>query len=195
MWLGVIVGAAMAVGGVWVSQNVHIGFLEKLAEQGVPIDLGKTMSMIGMFLVLFPVLKFFYFTPLGEAIHSRTTELERTFSEAEELRAEMATMRSDYERRLAETEASAREQIQAQIREAQNLRGQLMAEASQKADEMVKRAQQEIEQERKKLFTELRLEVVNLTLLATEKVLGESVDTDKNRKLVQEFIDKVEVPA
>ena len=44
-------------------------------------------------------------------------------------------------------------------------------------------------------MNELRLEVVNLTLAATEKLLGENMDSDKNRRLVQDFIDKVEVTA
>jgi F-type H+-transporting ATPase subunit b len=185
----------MAFGGFYVSQKVDIPFQTKLVEQGIPLDLGKTISMIGMFLVLFPVLNFFYFKPLGGAIHERTTELEKTFTEAEQLRAEMTQLRADYERRLAETEADARAQIQAQITEAQQLRQTLMSEASAKADEMVKRASQEIEAEKSKVMTELRLEVVNLTLSATEKLLGENVDSAKNRRLVEEFIDKIEVQA
>ena len=191
----VIVGLIIAVGGYWLSVNWHPDFITKLNEQGIPLDLGKTVSMIGMFIALFPALNIFYFKPLGDAIHDRTTALEKTFSEAEELRAEMTQMRSDYEKRLAQTEAEAREQIQAQIREAQQLRQTLMAEASSKADELVKRANQEIEAEKNKVMADLRLEVVNLTLTATEKLLNENVDSAKNRKLVQDFIDKVEVKA
>src|ERR1044072_9464006 len=117
VWLGVIVGAAMAVGGYWVSVNVHPEFLTKLNEQGIPLDLGKTESSIGMFLVLFHVVKFFYFNPRGEAIHDRNATTDKTFSEAEDLRTEMGQMRNEYERRLASKEAEAREQIQAQIKE------------------------------------------------------------------------------
>jgi F-type H+-transporting ATPase subunit b len=68
-----------------------------------------------------------------------------------------------------------------------------MAEASAKADELVRKAQEEIALEKDKVLTQLRLEVVNLTLGATEKILGASVDDEKNRKLVQEFIEKAEV--
>ncbi|HVL38306.1 MAG TPA: hypothetical protein VM328_02840, partial [Fimbriimonadaceae bacterium] len=70
----------------------------------------------------------------------------------------------------------------------------LMAEANAKADALVKRAEEEIEQQKNRALTEMRLEVVNLTLAATEKILGENIDNDRNRRLVQEFIDKVEVP-
>ncbi len=191
----VVFGIAMAVGGYWLSVNWHPAFVENLNQQGIPLDLGKTVSMIGMFIMLFPVLNFFYFKPLGGAIHERTTELEKTFSEAEGLRADMTQMRSDYERRLAEKEAQAREQIQAAVKEAQQLRQTLMTEAAAKADDLVRRATQEIEAERTRVLSELRLEVVNLTLAATEKLLGENMDSTKNRKLVDDFINKVEVKA
>jgi F-type H+-transporting ATPase subunit b len=162
---------------------------------GLDLNLGITLAMIGMMLVLFPVIKMFYTAPLEEAIHERNSSLEKTFAEAEELRETMNKMRADYERKLAQTEAEAREQIQAQIKEAQQLRQTLMGEATAKADELVRRANQEIEAERSRVMSELRLEVVNLTLAATEKLLGENVDSAKNRKLVEEFIDKIEVKA
>lgn len=194
-FLIVVFGLAFAFGGFYVSTKVDIPFQDTLVAQGIPLDLGKTIAMIGMFLFLFPLLNFFYFKPLSTAIHDRTSELEKTFSEAEDLRAEMKQTRADYEKRLAQTEAEAREQIQAQIKEAQQLRQTLMSEATAKADEMVRRATQEIEAEKIRVMSDLRLGVVNLTLAATEKLLGENVDSVTNRRLVEEFIDKIEVKA
>jgi F-type H+-transporting ATPase subunit b len=191
---GIVIGIILMVGGAWFAQNVHLKFQEDLGHQGIPLDLGRTISTIGVLLILFPVIKLFFLNPLSEAINNRTTELERTFSEAEQLRTEMTAMQTAYERRLAETEAEAREKIQAQIKEAQALRQRLEAEAVAKADELLKRAHDEIASERNRVMTELRVEVVNLTLTATEKLLGENMDSDKNRKLIDEFITKVEVP-
>jgi len=182
-------------GGGWIDQNWHPAFLETLKGQGIPFEPGKTVSVIGVFLVLFPVVKLFFLNPLTDAISQRNTELETTFADAEQLRAQMQTMRSDYEQRLAATEAEARSQIQAQIKEAQELRQSLMAEASARAEDLVKKAQEEIEGEKQKVLSEIRSEVVNLTLAASERLIGENMDTDKNRKLVAEFIDKVEVPS
>ncbi|HVT13552.1 MAG TPA: F0F1 ATP synthase subunit B [Fimbriimonadaceae bacterium] len=162
---------------------------------GLGLDLSKVIVNVGFFLLFIQVINIYFYTPLREAIEERNQELETTFSEAETLKTTMAQMRSDYERRLAQTEAEAREQIQAQIKEAQQLRQTLMAEAGEKADELVKKANQEIEAEKARVMGDLRLGVVNLTLAATEKLLGENVDSAKNRRLVEEFIDKIEVKA
>lgn len=196
-WAGIVVGAVLAVGGFWFSRNTPEaikGVQESLEHQGIPLDLGKTISTIGMFLALFPILRFFYIQPLDDAITERTTNLERTFAEAEDLRSEMTQMRGDYERRLVETEAAAREQIRAEINKAQELRAQLEADARSRADEYLKRAQEEIDMEKNHVLTDLRLYVVDLTLGATEKILGENVDDARNRRLIEEFVEKIEVP-
>jgi F-type H+-transporting ATPase subunit b len=161
---------------------------------GLEINFGEVIATIGILLLLFPAIETFYTGPLAAAIGERNSNLEKTFSEAEELRNQMDKVRSDYERRLAQTEAEAREKIQAQIKEAQALRQRLEADAVGRADELIKRAHDEIEADRAKLKVELSSHVVNLTLSATEKLLGENMDTEKNRRLVEEFITKVEVP-
>ncbi len=192
----IVIGVVLMFGGMILSdQTKEAAFIKALAEQGIPLDIGKTVATIGVFMILFPVIKSFFTNPLQEAIGQRNTDLERTFSEAESLRGQMTEMKADYERRLVETEAQAREQIQAQIREAQDLRKTLMAEATQQADSMKKRAQEEIEAERDRALTGIRLQVANLTLQATERILGENMDTDRNRRLIDEFLDQIEVPA
>jgi len=192
--IAMLIGAGMMIGGMWLSANWHPEFIQSLEGQGIPLDLGKTIAVIGVFLLLFPIIKFFFLNPLMESINDRNGELESTFAEAEQLRAEMQSLKVDYEKRLAETEARTREQIQEQIKEAQELRKSLMAEATAKADELVKKAQEEIALEKDRVVNAMRLEVVNLTLAATERVLGESVDDARNRKLIQEFVETVEVP-
>lgn len=190
-----VVGIALMVGGMYVSKNHLLQGVEKpLADMGILVDFGKTIASIGVFLILFKVLHTFFFAPLMDAIGGRSTELEQTFSEAEALRTEMATMKSDYEKRLATTEANARDQIQAQIREAQQLRDSLRAEAVTQAEDYKRKAIEEIDAEKAKVMTDLRLHVVNLTLQAAEKVVGENLDSERNRKLVEDFIDKVEAP-
>lgn len=194
-----VVGLIIAVAGsqmAFTKQPAGLyAFTDNLTHQGIPLDFGKTIATLGVFIALFPVVKVFFVTPLSDAINARSSELESTFSEAESLRAEMSTLRTNYEKRLSETEAAAREQIQAEIRRAQDLRAQLEADARQRADEYLKKAQEEIDMEKNRVLTDLRIHVVDLTMGATEKILGENVDSDRNRRLVTEFIDKIEVPA
>ncbi|MHB8634927.1 MAG: F0F1 ATP synthase subunit B [Fimbriimonadaceae bacterium] len=164
---------------------------EMLAPLG--LDLAMVLTNIGIFLAFVGVLNSFFYAPFKEAVDTRNNSLEATFTEAENLKKEMAELRTSYEARLAQTEAEAREQIQAQIREAQHLRTTLMAEAATRADDLVKKAELEIQAEKARALAEIRGHVVDLTLNATERLIGANVDTKVNRKLVDEFIDKLAV--
>ncbi len=189
-----IAGVAFIIAGSYLYLNPP-AFTHTLEEMGIPLDIGKSLGTIGIFLIVFPAIKFFYVQPLQDAIQGRNSELESTFAEADSLRNEMTKMKTEYEARLADTESKARAQIQEQIKEAQTLRSTLMAEASSRADDLLRKANDEIATERDRVMTDLRLKTVDLTLAATERLIGQNLDDDRNRKLVQEFIDKMEVPS
>lgn len=193
VWGKVAIGLALAIGGTYLSVSHAIPFTEDLAKQGLELDLGMTIAAVGVLIVLFPMINSFFVAPLQDAIRERNTNLENTFSEAEELRAEMQKLRTDYERRLSQTEADAREQIQSQIREAQQLRATLIDEAQAKTTALVAQAEQEIAAERDRLIGDLRSQVVDLALAAAEKVVRENMDTDRNRRLIEDFIARAEV--
>lgn len=190
----IILGAGFVVGGGIIDQQkMFHGVEDSLHHMGIPLEIGKSIATIGVFLIMFKVLHLFFFGPLFDAINNRTSELENTFGEAENLRAEMTQLKTDYEKRISDTEASAREQIQAQIKEAQDLKKELMADAQRKAEEYKQQAIAEIDAERRKALVDLRVHVTNLSLQATEKILSENVDNDRNRKLIDEFLSSVEV--
>lgn len=163
--------------------------LVKLFDLNIPVIIGT----VGLILLLWGVIESFYTGPLWKIINERNTSIEATFTEAETLRAEMKSMKADYEKRIQETEASAREQIQAQVREAQELRKTLMAEASAKADEMVRKAQEDIAAEKARALADIRVQVASLSLAATEKLLVENMNTERNQRLIDEFLSKAEV--
>ena len=187
-----IFGAILMVGGTYFSLKMT-NPLHSLGEMGIPIDLGSTIATVGVLLIVFPLIEMFFTKPLSEAIGERNSNLEQTFSEAESLRAEMTKMRSDYEARLVAAEASAREHIEAQIKEAQKLRQTLMNEAATRADAMIDKAQQEITAERERILAGLRTQVVELSLVAAERIVGENMDNERNRRLVDEFVSGLEV--
>ena len=187
--VGIVLGVALMLGGMFVQGQVG-----RLEPFGVPFEPGKTVAAIGVLLILFPVIKLFYTAPLEAALQERNSSLMETFGEAEALRTEMQALRTSYEARLAETEAQARETINAQLREAQSIRQTLMNEASQKAETLVTNAQAEVAAERTRLLTELRTHVTDLALSAAERVVGENMDTERNRRIVDDFIANAEPP-
>jgi F-type H+-transporting ATPase subunit b len=194
--IGSLIIGAIFIGLGWmITSSGAAHSLEESIQTsvGIHIEFGKLLGTIGIFIAMFKVIDLFFLQPLFDAINARTTSLENTFGEAESLRTEMTQLKSDYEKRISETEANAREQIQAQIKEAQDLKRELMADATRKADEYKNQAMAEIDAEKRKALTDLRVHVTNLSLQATEKLLTENVDNDRNRKIIDEFLAGVQV--
>jgi F-type H+-transporting ATPase subunit b len=207
---GIIIGVILMIGGMILDSKIslteeeikaageHAGhfkvaFLNTLEQQGLPINPAITIATIGVLLITFPAIKAFYTGPLKASLDERNGNLESTFQEVESLRNEMTAMKSDYEKKLAESEAEAREKINAQIKEAQALRQSLMAEAASKSDALIKQAQEEIAGEKSKALRDIQVHVTDLSLLAAEKIVGKNMDTETNRKLVADFIKDLEV--
>jgi F-type H+-transporting ATPase subunit b len=193
VWGRAAAGIVIMLAGGWLYDNVKLAVFDDLAKQGIPLNPWKSLAVIGVFLVLFPIIKSFFIDPLAQAIQDRNSELEKTFTEAETLKSEMAQLKSDFEKRIAATEAKAREEIQAQVKEAQDLRKTLTAEAAAKSEEMVRRAQEQIEADKARAMLDIRVKVATLSLGAAEKLLNENMDTDRNRRLVDEFLETAEV--
>jgi F0F1-type ATP synthase membrane subunit b/b' len=53
---------------------------------------------------------------------------------------------------------------------------------------MIARAEQEIEREREQALITLRQQVVDLALGATTKIIGDSLDEARQRRLIDDFI-------
>ncbi len=194
----VVVGAIMIVVGILLhGQAANNEGIRAITQPemfaGLGLDFAKVIVNIGLFLLFIQIIASFFFAPLKEAIDGRNQELEQTFNDADALRARLEAMKTDYESRLAATEASAREHIEAQIKEAQSLRQTLVNEAATRADAMIERAQQEIVSERERVLGGLRTQVVEMSLAAAEKIIGENMDTERNRRLVDEFVNGLEV--
>jgi F-type H+-transporting ATPase subunit b len=145
-------------------------------------------NIVGFLLLLFVANKLM-FIPIGKVLDERQNDVKTTYDKIEAEQREMNALRSEYEQRLAQIEAEAREKIQSAIKEAQAARDQIIGEANTRARDLVSRAEREAEYEREQAIQAMREQVVDLALNAATKVIGDSLDNTRQRKLISEFIN------
>ena len=135
------------------------------------------ITQIVGFLLLLWFLNRFVFKPIFAILDERQKDDPgRPTTRLDADRKRMEDTRRQYEERLANIEAEARERIQAAVKEAQALRDNLIADAHQNAESITVSARNEAERERQKAFLEMRQQVVALAVAAAGKVVGESLD-------------------
>jgi len=129
--------------------------------------------------------------PLLNVLDQRQADIQATYDQLDADRDAMVKTRREYEQRLAGIEAEAREQIQAAVKEAQALREQMLSDAQKQAEAILERSRIESQREREKAFTEMRQQIVSLSVAAAGKVIGEELDAKRHTKLVDDFIGMV----
>lgn len=155
-------------------------------------DLTILVSQTLNFFVLLFILKRFLFVPLGEVVEERRRHLGRIKLSAEEEHRIALSLKELYEGHLANIDAEIYEIKQKAVHEANLEKEDIIEEARKKAEEIVEHGEMEIFMERQTAWARIREEVVQLTLMAAEKVVEESLDSEMHRRLIENTIDRLE---
>jgi F-type H+-transporting ATPase subunit b len=154
---------------------------------------GLMIWTIVTFAIVFFVLRKLAFGRIQAIIDQRRDRIRAALDEADKAREEARELRelTQQEREAAKADREtileeARRQAQAQFEVARG-----------RADEDLKRRlednQREIEAENRKLREQIRRDVVELTLLASEKVTGKTLDAQDQRRLIDETVQELDV--
>ncbi|MEN6356337.1 MAG: F0F1 ATP synthase subunit B [Armatimonadota bacterium] len=141
------------------------------------------------FLLVLGVFKYFLFQPILSILETRRREISSEYDAAESQRASADELKAQYERHLAAIAEETRAKIAEAVKEGQSMREEILADSRTQAERILTRAQEEISRESEKAMVELKTKVTDLTVEAAGKLIGESMDDDKHRKMVSSFID------
>ena len=142
-------------------------------------------------LITFLIIKKFLFKPVKKMLAAREEEVKAIYSNAEKAQSEAEQMRSEYTERLSKAKAEAAEIVGSATRRATVRSEEILRESSQQAAAMMKKAENTIEQERRKAMNELKDEVASLSVMIASKVVERDVKEADHERFIEEFIDKV----
>ncbi len=163
-----------------------------LAGTAGVIDINGTVIVeIITFLLMLAVLARWVYPVVVAQAEARQRAIAEQLREAERTRTEAETRLKDAETKLAEARATAQTVIDGATKSAEQLRQELRAKAEEESKRTVESARKQIEAERDQAVRSVRSEVANLVVTATEKVIGESLDEPRHRRLIERSIQDV----
>jgi F-type H+-transporting ATPase subunit b len=155
------------------------------------INPGLIIWTIVTFICLAAVLAKFAWKPMLKALSDREEKIRGSLEEAEHARAEAAEMIKQNEKNLAHAE----EEYQKMIREgkalAEKLKEDIVTKAKQQAQQELKLATEEIQRNVDAAKLQLRTEVADLAIKATEKILEETLDEKRQKKLIDSVMNQL----
>ena len=164
---------------------------EAIYQSFVYINWWNIVVTICNTLITFLIIKKFLFKPVKKMLAAREEEVKAIYSNAEKAQSEAEQMRSEYTERLSKAKAEAAEIVGSATRRATVRSEEILRESSQQAAAMMKKAENTIEQERKKAMNELKDEVASLSVMIASKVVERDVKEADHERFIEEFIDKV----
>lgn len=141
------------------------------------------------------VLRKLAFPRIQEALDRRANAIAESIDAAERTRQEADTLLAEYRERLKEAREQAEDIVTRARRAGERFEEESKTEARAQREELMERTRREIEQETQRALSEIRKEVANLTLIATEKVMRKSLDSDDHKRLIEEALSEVDFSA
>jgi F-type H+-transporting ATPase subunit b len=132
------------------------------------------------------------FPRIAEALDKRRRAIEESIESAQRARAEADQLLEEYRARLREAREQA-EEIMARARKAgETLQDEAKTYAKRQREELLEATRRDIEAETRRALDEIRKEVAELTVIATEKVTRKSLTPDDHRRLIEEALSEVD---
>ena len=153
------------------------------------LEIGQIVTHIIGFLIAVFLLKKFAWKPLLSILEERRSKIKSEFDNNEEEKKKVEGLISDYQTKLKEIDSLARVKIQEAAREGQKLANEIKENARGESKDILTRAREEIQRDVDKAKVQLKNDLVNMTIRATEKLIRERLDEEKDRKLIAEFIE------
>src|ERR1044072_8778962 len=157
--------------------------------------LGLTISPPVPFLITMWVLSKLAFPKIQEALDRRAKVIAESIDAAERQRKESDELLAEYRARLAEAREQA-DDIMARARKAaETAEAEATTAGKEKREELVSQAKRDIEAETRRSLEQIRTEVADLTVLATEKVTRKTLTADDQRRLGEEARSELDFPS
>jgi F-type H+-transporting ATPase subunit b len=132
------------------------------------------------------------FPKIQEALDKRANAISESIEAAERQRKESDELLAEYRARLAEAREQADDIMARARKSAETAEAEAAAAGREKREELVEAAKRDIEAETRRSLDQIRQEVADLTVLATERVTRKSLNPDDQKRLVEEALSEVD---
>ena len=147
--------------------------------------------LVVSFVALLAIMWKFVTPMLTETLDARANQIREDLDRAANLKTEAEQMLRTYEKQLKTAQEEASDIVAQARKDAEDLAAkrtkELEGELSRKADVAAK----SIDQAKNKAMDELKKEVANMTILATEKVVGAMMDEKSAKKFADEAVKEL----
>ena len=152
----------------------------------------EIIAQIISFLLLLVILRIFLWDRVLKILDARREKIALDLKKIDDAKLDVERLKSDYNRRLEEIEKEAKAKTEEAIAEGRRVAEELRHGAEDDTQRLVENAKATINDELARAKEELRDEIVDITISVAEKVIEEKLTEGADKKIVEEFLKKME---
>lgn len=152
------------------------------------INLAFFISQLVNFTLLAVLLYLLLYKPILNMLNQRKERIAKSMADVDAAREAAAKAQLDYDRKLTEAQREAQKIIAQAAQAGDKVGAEIKAEAQREAEAIRQKAREEAAQEKAHILAEVQSQIASLSMAATERVLGQAVDANLQRKLVDQFM-------
>jgi F-type H+-transporting ATPase subunit b len=156
----------------------------------IGIDWQVLLAQLINFGILFGLLFFLLYKPMRRMLDERSAKIKESMDQAEQIKEQLAKTDEQVKEQLAAAHNEGQGVLAQAAQMGERLQEEAREGARQEAETIVARARAEIERERDEAIEDLRSQFVDLAIAAAEKVVSESLDKEKHRRLIEEVLEQ-----
>ncbi|MDD6468137.1 MAG: F0F1 ATP synthase subunit B [Erysipelotrichaceae bacterium] len=139
--------------------------------------------------ILFYVAYRFLWNPAREYLAKKSELTQKELREAQAAKLEANRDLKTAKQKLTEASYKAKDIVEKGKDEGKIIKESIIRDGRQQADQLLKSAREEIAFEQNKMRQGMQKEIVDVALLATEKLMKEQADEQQNRKSIVSFVE------
>ena len=158
----------------------------------IQVTPGLMIWTIVCFLITLFVLKRYAFGPIQKAIDDRRERIRASLDEADRAREEARRLLEEHRALISRAQTDAEEILGEARRIADANERRMREELEQDRQRRLEETRKQIEAETRRALEQIRLEVVELSLLAATKVTRKSLDDADHKRLIEEAVGELD---
>jgi F-type H+-transporting ATPase subunit b len=162
---------------------------------GLGINFGYILMMILLFIILYMVLKGYLYTPIINNLEERKTKIAKGLEDARQAAIARDNADAEAKKIMDAARAEAAQQRMDAAVQAEETANSIRAEAKQEAEQIKASARAEAEEERNNILAEARGQIAAIAIAAANKIIGESLDANRQHAIIADFFAKVPADA
>lgn len=161
-------------------------------EPGFQLNLFWIIAQAGSFLLFLVIIYLVAFKRIGGVLEERRSKIEQGLRDADEARREREQAATERLAVLATARNEAEDILARAQRVADENRERDMAETRAQLEQMRTQAAADIAAEKDRALSDVRAQVADLALAAAGRVVGETMNQPRERRLVEEFLAQMD---